>query len=73
MLGAQYVYWSQPDADVVGGMQARFFVPLLVLVPIIDRTASRAMGKRRQRRGFRAALLVPLYMALLVTITFRMY
>ena len=73
MLGAQYVYWSAPGADVVGGMQARFFVPLLVLVPVV-------VGPRRGRWAAPAtarvpviALLVPLYVALLVTITFRMY
>ena len=42
VLGAQYVYWSAPGADVVGGMQARFFVPLLVLVPVV-------VGPRRGR------------------------
>jgi uncharacterized membrane protein len=73
VLGAQYVYWSAPGADVVGGMQARFFVPLLVLVPVV-------VGPRRGRWAAPAtarvpaiALLVPLYVALLVTITFRMY
>jgi len=33
-LGAQYVYWSAPGADRVGGMQARFFLPGLVLLPL---------------------------------------
>ena len=73
VLGAQYVYWSAPGADVVGGMQARFFVPLLVLVPV-------AVGPRRGRRfaaeNFRlplAVLVVPVYAALVITIAFRMY
>jgi uncharacterized membrane protein len=73
VLGAQYVYWSVPGADTVGGMQARFFVPLLVLVPIL-------VGPRRGRWAAPTealvpcgALLVPLYVALLATVTFRMY
>jgi len=73
LLGAQYVYWSAPGDDTIGGMQARFFVPLLVLVPI-------ALGPRRGRWANPrtatwplVALLVPLYAVLLVTITFRMY
>jgi uncharacterized membrane protein len=73
VLGAQYVYWTAPGADVVGGMQARFFVPLLVLVPI-------AVGPRRGRWARADAatvplpvLLVPVYVALLVTIAFRMH
>ena len=33
VLGAQYVTWSTPGDDVIGGVQGRFFVPLLVLRP----------------------------------------
>ena len=56
-LGAQYVYWSAPGADRVGGMQARFFLPGLVLLPL-------AVGPIRARwadadRATRAPLAAP--------------
>ena len=55
VLGAQYVYWSVPGADVVGGMQARFFVPLLVLVPIVVlRPPSRRTGRPPPSPGCRS-------------------
>jgi hypothetical protein len=73
VMGAQYVYWSVPGADAIGGMRARFFVPLLVLLPI-------ATGPRHGRwadpvtaRVPLAVLAVPAYVALLATITLRMY
>lgn len=73
VLGAQYVYWSVPGADVVSGMQARFFVPLLVLVPITIGPRRRSWASPATARLPVGALLVPLYVALLVSITFRMY
>jgi uncharacterized membrane protein len=73
VLGAQYVYWSAPGADVVGGMQARFFVPLLVLVPVIVGPRRGSWARPATARLPLAVLLVPLYVALLITITFRMY
>jgi len=73
MLGAQYVYWSVPGADVVGGMQARFFVPLLVLVPIVVGPRRGAWATPSVARVPLVALLVPLDVALLVSVTFRMY
>ena len=73
VLGAQYVYWSVPGADVIGGMQARFFVPLLVLVPIAIGPRRRDWASPATARVPVGALLVPLYVALLVSITFRMY
>ena len=55
LLGAQYLYWSEPGADLVGGMQARFFVPLLVLLPLAVGPAVAvgvlADGSRAGRRG----------------------
>jgi uncharacterized membrane protein len=73
VLGAQYVYWSVPGADVVGGMQARFFVPLLVLVPIVVGPRRGGWAAPAEARIPLTILLVPFYIALLVTITFRVY
>jgi hypothetical protein len=73
VLGAQYVYWSAPGADHVGGMQARFFVPLLVLVPITIGPRRGGWAAAATTRMPLAWLVVPAYLAFLVTVTFRMY
>jgi uncharacterized membrane protein len=73
VLGAQYVYWSVPGANVVGGMQARFFVPLLVLVPIAVGPRHGAWATPTVARVPLVAFVPPLFVALLVSITFRMY
>jgi hypothetical protein len=73
VLGAQYVYWSAPGADVVGGMQARFFVPLLVLVPVVVGPRRGPWATPTTARVPLPLLLVPVYLAFLVTVSFRMY
>jgi uncharacterized membrane protein len=73
VLGAQYVYWSSPGADTVGGIQARFFVPLLVLIPIAVGPRRRTWARPERSRLPLAVLLVPIYALLVVTISFRMY
>jgi uncharacterized membrane protein len=73
VLGAQYVYWSVPGADFIGGMQARFFVPLLVLVPVVVGPRRGGWARAETARLPLALLVVPVYVALLITITFRMY
>jgi uncharacterized membrane protein len=56
-LGAQYVYWSAPGAARVGGMQARFFLPGLVLLPL-------AVGPIRARWADSDAATLPLSLLL---------
>jgi len=73
VLGAQYVYWSAPGDDVVGGMQARFFVPLLVLVPIVVGPRRGAWASSTTARVPLTVLLLACYVAFLVTVAFRMY
>jgi hypothetical protein len=73
VLGAQYVYWSVPGADVVGGMQARFFVPLLVLVPVVAGPRPGRWATPSAARFPLTILLAPVYLAFLITVTFRMY
>jgi uncharacterized membrane protein len=73
VLGAQYVYWSKAGADAVGGMQARFFVPLLALLPIAVGPAPWRWARSASARVPVALAVVPVYVALAVTIAFRMY
>ena len=73
VLGAQYVYWSKPGADTVDGMQARFFVPLLVLLPLAVGPAPWRWARSDVARVPVAVAMVPVFVALGITIAFRMY
>ncbi len=73
VLGAQYVYWSKPGADTVSGMQARFFVPLLVLLPLAAGPAPWRWARSDVARVPVAVAMVPVLVALGATIAFRMY
>ncbi len=73
VLGAQYVYWSAPGDDVVGGMRARFFVPLLVLLPIAVGPVPWRWARSATARVPVALAVVPIYVALAITIAYRMY
>ena len=73
VFGAQYVYWSTPGDNVVEGMQARFFIPLLVLIPVAVGPVPWRWARSATTRVPIALGLVPVYLALAVTIAFRMY
>ena len=73
VLGAQYLYWSAAGADEIGGMQARFFVPLLALLPIAAGPVPWRWASSWTAQIPMALTLVPLYVALAVTIAFRTY
>ena len=67
------MYWSKPGADTVGGMQARFFVPLLVLLPLAVGPAPWRWARSDVARVPVAVAMVPVFVALGITIAFRMY
>lgn len=73
VLGAQYVYWSKPADDFVGGMQARFFVPLLVLLPVAVGPVPWRWARAATARVPVALAIVPVSIALGASIAFRMY
>jgi hypothetical protein len=73
VFGAQYVYWSTPGDNVVEGMQARFFVPLLVLIPIAVGPVPWRWARAATARVPVVLGLIPVYVALAVTIAFRQY
>jgi uncharacterized membrane protein len=73
VLGRHYVYSSPPGDDVVRGVQARCFTPLLALVPIAIGPLGFRWARSVTTRVPVALALAPLYAALAVTITFRMF
>jgi hypothetical protein len=73
VFGAQYVYWTTPGDNVVEGMQARFFVPLLVLLPVAVGPLPGRWARSATARVPLVLGLIPIYIAFAVTIAFRQY
>jgi uncharacterized membrane protein len=72
-LVAQYVYWSAPGADRVSGMQARFFLPGLVLLPLAVGPIRTRWADSRTAVFPLALLLVPVLVLFCASLTFRMH
>src|SRR5262249_20773054 len=61
VFAANYVYWTTPGDDTIGGIQARYFVPLLVLLPVAAGTPRVRWLDARVARVPVAVLLVPFF------------
>jgi hypothetical protein len=73
VFAANYVYWTTPGSDTINGVQARYFVPLLTLLPVVVGTPSvRWLGSRRARVPV-ALALVPFFVVFAVSVTLRMH
>jgi hypothetical protein len=73
VAGAQYVSWTPPGRSRIELVQARFFMPLLVLVPVaIGPLPVRWLGAAKAKLPV-AALLTPVLVVFCVLVAFRMY
>ena len=73
VFAANWIYWTTPGDDVVNGVQARYFVPLLVLLPLMIGTPRVRWLAARDTRFPLAILLVPFFILFAATVTFRMH
>ena len=73
VVAANYVYWTEPFSDQVGGVQPRYFMPLVALVPVAVGPLPFKWARASNARFPIAALLVPVLVAFCVILTFRMY
>ncbi len=73
VLAAQYIYWTTPGNDVITGVQARHFQPLVVLVPVAVGTVDVRALRARDATFPVATLLAPFLLAFCITIAFRMH
>jgi len=70
---ANFLYWTEPNSSQVGGIQPRYFMPLLVLIPVaIGPLRFRWMDMGKARFPV-PVLLVPTLIVFCVILTFRMY
>jgi uncharacterized membrane protein len=73
IAGANYLYWTEPNSDQVGGIQPRYFMPLLVLIPVAIGALPFRWANTDRVRIPVSVLLVPTLLVFCVILTFRMY
>ena len=73
IAAANYIYWSRAILDQVEGIQPRYFMPLLVLVPVAIGSLPWRWANTEHARLPIAALLAPTLVVFCVIVTFRMY
>jgi hypothetical protein len=72
VFAAIWIYWTTPGDDVITGLQARYFLPLLVLIPLMVGTPrARWLGAREARIPL-SLLLVPFFVVFAVSVTAQM-
>jgi uncharacterized membrane protein len=70
---ANYIYWTPPGLDRVEGIQPRYFMPLLVLLPVAVGSLPWKWGDTARARVPIPVLLAPTIVVFCVVVTFRVY
>jgi hypothetical protein len=68
-----YLYWTEPNSSQVGGIQPRYFTPLLVLLPVAIGSLPWKWADTGRARFAVPVLLVPSVIVFCTILTFRMY
>jgi uncharacterized membrane protein len=69
---AQYIYYTGPNDDQLGGFAARYFVPILILLPLSVGTLRWTWARAREAVVPIAVVYAPFYVAFLVAVGDRM-
>jgi hypothetical protein len=70
---ANYVYWTEPGQSQIGGIQPRYFMPLVVLVPVAIGSLPFRWADTGRARFPLSTLLAPTLAVFCVIVTFKMY
>lgn len=73
VAAANYVYWTEPGSSQVSGIQSRYLVPLLVLIPVGVGSLPFRWARAGSTRFPIAAVLAPVLAVFCMMATFRMY
>ncbi len=70
---ANYIYWTPPGISTVEGIQPRYFMPLLVLLPVAIGPLPWKWADTARARVPIPVLLAPTLAVFCAIVTFRMY
>jgi uncharacterized membrane protein len=73
VAAANYVYWTEPGSSQIGGIQPRYFMPLVVLVPVAIGSLPFRWARAADSRVPIAVILAPVLTVFCVIVSFRMY
>jgi uncharacterized membrane protein len=73
VAAANYVYWTEPGSSQVGGIQPRYFMPLVALVPVAVGSLPFRWARADRSTLPVGVLLAPVLIVFCVIVTFRMY
>jgi uncharacterized membrane protein len=73
VAAANYIYWTEPGQSQVGGIQARYFMPLVVLVPVAIGSLPFRWANTDRARFPIPSLLAPVLAVFCTIVTFHMY
>jgi uncharacterized membrane protein len=68
-----YLYWTEPGSSDVGGIQPRYFMPLVVLIPVVIGSLPVRWADAARSRFPVPVLLVPTLLVFCVILTFHVY
>lgn len=68
-----YLYWTEPGSNQVRGIQPRYFMPLVVLIPVAIGALPFRWADMGRARFPIPVLLVPTLLGFCVILTYRMY
>lgn len=73
VAAANYVYWTEPGMSRIGGIQPRYLMPLVVLVPVAVGALPFRWANTDRARFPIPSLLAPAVAVFCVVVTYRMY
>jgi hypothetical protein len=73
VAAANYVYWTEPGKSQIGGIQPRYFMPLLALIPVAIGSLPWRWADTGRARVPIPLLLAPTLAVFCVIVTFKMY
>ena len=73
VAAANYLYWTEPGSSQIGGIQPRYFMPLVALVPVAIGGLPFRWARADRATVPLAVLLVPVLVVFCAIVTFRMY
>jgi hypothetical protein len=73
VAAANYIYWTEPGQSQIGGIQPRYFMPLVALIPVAVGSLPWRWADTGRARFPIPLLLAPTLVVFCTIVTFKMY